>query len=73
MSEMDLHGDGEILATESPEEAEIELEAPEADAVEQHTSLTTAQGGGPEPAIDVDEADRYEQQVVVTMDEDDYR
>lgn len=72
MSEMDVHGDEEILVPDSPEAAEIDLEAPEADAVEQHTPIEPAPAAV-EPAPDVDEADRFDQQQVVALDEDDYR
>jgi hypothetical protein len=71
MSEMDVHG--EVGAADSPESADIDLEAPEADAVEQHTPVTVTEATGVEPVPDVDDADRYEQQVVVALDEDDYR
>ena len=73
MSEMDVHGDEEILVPDSPEAAEIDLEAPEADAVEQHTPIESEPEPAVEPALDVDEADRFEQQQVVALDEDDYR
>ncbi|MFI0261664.1 hypothetical protein ACH4OW_21810 [Streptomyces sp. NPDC017056] len=55
--------------------AEFDVEAPEADAAEQHTDLAPHRD---EPLTGVDpgaanEADRAEQARVVDLDEDDYR
>ncbi|MBZ4324299.1 hypothetical protein [Streptomyces huiliensis] len=61
--------DGATVATE------IGVEAPEADAAEQHTDLAPTHDD-PLTAIDPDaanEADRAEQARVVELDEDDYR
>jgi hypothetical protein len=71
MSEMDVHGESD--GADSPESADIDIEAPEADAVEQHTPVMVAEATDAEPIPDVDDADRYDQQVVVALDEDDYR
>ncbi|MFF8941279.1 hypothetical protein ACF1A5_03150 [Streptomyces sp. NPDC014864] len=54
---------------------EIEVEAPEGDAVEQHTEITPE---GDEPLTEVEadranEADVIEQKRAVSLDEDDYR
>ncbi|MEV4442823.1 hypothetical protein AB0K09_28180 [Streptomyces sp. NPDC049577] len=54
---------------------EIDVEAPEADAAEQHADLTQRED---EPLTEIDpdsanEADRAEQARVVELDEDDYR
>ncbi|MGW1023092.1 hypothetical protein ACWD4J_05120 [Streptomyces sp. NPDC002577] len=54
---------------------EIDVEAPEADAAEQHADLApnrddSLQDSDPDQA---NEADRVEQARVVTLDEDDYR
>ena len=39
MSEMDLHSDDEVQGPGTSEESERDIEAPEADAVEQHTPI----------------------------------
>ena len=78
MSEMDIH-DATVDETELEgaelEGAETDLEAPEADTVEQHQVV------GPDGRRwtldhlpeDADEYDATEQSQVVAMDEDDYR
>ncbi|GGX56741.1 hypothetical protein [Streptomyces minutiscleroticus] len=63
----------DIAGTTGP--AESDVEAPEADAAEQHTDVAPRQD---EPVnaselYDADEADRAEQARVVDLDEDDYR
>jgi hypothetical protein len=72
MSEMDT-GAEEIDDQMPP--AEIGVEAPEADAVEQYRSVRD--GEGPwrlqEISIDVDPADAADQNRLVDLDEDDYR
>ncbi|MEV5877665.1 hypothetical protein AB0L75_26265 [Streptomyces sp. NPDC052101] len=67
----------EPYATEDPEAdpAEIDVEAPEVDAAEQHTDLSPDQD---DPLTNVDPdranvADLVEQARVVSIDEDDYR
>ncbi|MGW0822288.1 hypothetical protein [Streptomyces sp. NPDC002845] len=60
---------------DEPDTTEYDVEAPEADAAEQHADLTPHQdesptGGDPDNA---NEADRAEQARVVELDEDDYR
>jgi hypothetical protein len=59
-------------------DTELDLEAPEADAVEQHIELfehryepTAGPTAGPD--IEADPADVAEQRRVVDLDEDDYR
>ncbi|NGO08579.1 hypothetical protein G5C60_13340 [Streptomyces sp. HC44] len=65
--------DPEIL--EEPESPEFDVEAPEADAAEQHADLAPRRdepltGSDPDNA---NEADRAEQARIVELDEDDYR
>ncbi|WP_441249382.1 hypothetical protein [Kitasatospora sp. McL0602] len=60
---------------EDEEPAEFDVEAPEADAAEQHTDVSQRRddklnGLDPDTA---NEADRAEQARVVELDEDDYR
>ncbi|MDH6220065.1 hypothetical protein [Streptomyces pseudovenezuelae] len=68
--------DPETFEDERAEEAtEIDVEAPEADAAEQHADVVPDRD---EPLEDVDparaaEADVIEQHRVVSLDEDDYR
>ncbi|MFF4358357.1 hypothetical protein [Streptomyces sp. NPDC001604] len=68
--------DPETFEDEDAQEAqEIDVEAPENDAAEQHTGLAPDRD---EPLEDVDparanEADLVEQRRVVSIDEDDYR
>ncbi|MFB7510134.1 hypothetical protein [Streptomyces broussonetiae] len=61
---------------ESETAAELDVEAPEVDAAEQHTDLAP-QRDDPLTEVDPDraanEADQLEQAHVVTLDEDDYR
>lgn len=73
MSEMDVHDE----SVEEPELApgEVDPEAPEADAAEQHTTVRAEQGRPVrfEVPLDADEADSADQHEVVELDEDDYR
>ncbi|MGP4050747.1 hypothetical protein [Streptomyces sp. 2A115] len=68
--------DPEALAdSEDTQDAEFDVEAPEADAAEQHAELTPHRdepltGVNPDRA---NEADLAEQARVVELDEDDYR
>ncbi|MGW1215858.1 hypothetical protein ACWD5F_40140 [Streptomyces sp. NPDC002499] len=68
--------DPETFQDERAEEATaIDVEAPEADAAEQHADVVPARD---EPLEDADqdraaEADLIEQRRVVSLDEDDYR
>ncbi|MEV6593410.1 hypothetical protein [Streptomyces acidicola] len=58
-----------------PNDTEFDVEAPEADAAEQHTDLAPHRDD-PLTGVDPDsanEADRVEQARVVELDEDDYR
>ncbi|MER7675426.1 MULTISPECIES: hypothetical protein [unclassified Streptomyces] len=61
--------------TAADESTDLDPEAPEADAAEQHAELTprddTLRAAGDSP--DADEADLAEQARVVELDEDDYR
>lgn len=71
---MDVHGDA-AEAPEVDEELLEDVEAPEADAAEQHRALrqdSPAEQYESRP-MDVDEYDAAEQQRVVEFDEDDYR
>ncbi|NEB05689.1 hypothetical protein [Streptomyces sp. SID13726] len=60
---------------EEDDAAELDVEAPEVDAAEQHTDLTPDRDD-PLTGVDADrasEADLIEQARVVSIDEDDYR
>jgi hypothetical protein len=60
---------------EEPDAAEFDVEAPEADAAEQHADLAPHRDD-PLTGADTDnanEADRAEQARIVELDEDDYR
>ncbi|MEU7859048.1 hypothetical protein [Nonomuraea sp. NPDC049141] len=71
MSEMDVRGD-DLPFDEMMEE--LPVEAPEADAAEQHV-LIRGTGGGTlrETPLEVDPADAAEQAREVDLDDDDYR
>ncbi len=77
MSEMDIRpddlDDDVIGAVDEPDAAEFDIEAPEADAVEQHRSVRTVEERRERLPFDVDPADAAEQARVVELDEDDYR
>ncbi|TMR95539.1 hypothetical protein [Nonomuraea basaltis] len=67
---MDIRGD------EHPyeEEAEVSIETPEADAVEQHQDMRENHGRPRrELPLDVDPGDAAEQDRVVELDDDEYR
>ncbi len=77
MPEMDIRSTEEPLEGGSPEAAPLDIEAPEADAVEQHQDLRESRVAHT-PLLhripfDVDEADVADQNRVVEFDEDDYR
>ncbi len=77
MSEMDIRSTEEALEGGSPETARLDIETPEADAVEQHQDLREPRTGAA-PLLrripfDVNEADVADQNRVVEFDEDDYR
>lgn len=82
MSETDAHGTDhaleapdDVLEAEPGDRAEIDVEAPEADAAEQRRALhedETAETAAEVPA-EAPEADAAEQRRVVELDEDDYR
>lgn len=74
MSEADLHSDNGHQDPVTSEESAMDIEAPEADAVEQHTPVRDAENGnaGSVP-LETDEADAADQRRVVELDEDDYR
>jgi hypothetical protein len=73
--------DPETLAeadSTSAESTEFDVEAPEADAAEQHAELAPHRdepltGSNETNLADANEADRAEQARVVELDEDDYR
>ncbi|SDM15245.1 hypothetical protein SAMN05421874_14119 [Nonomuraea maritima] len=71
MSEMDVRGD------EGPyddEPGELSIEAPEADAAEQHREMLQTVGRlRRELPFDADPADAADQDRVVDLDDDDYR
>jgi hypothetical protein len=71
---MDIHAEGSIDTPGDREEEAMDIEAPEADSVEQHRPLRET---GDEPArttpLDVDEADAADQSRVIELDEDEYR
>ena len=73
MSEMDVNPTDDAERDDSLP-ADLDVEAPEADAVEQHTDIREQRdrlvGGIP---FDADEADAADQSRVVELDEDDYR
>jgi hypothetical protein len=69
MSEMDIRGDEENFANDE----ERPLEAPEADAAEQHRQLLEEEARRRELPFDVDPADAAEQDRVVELDDEDYR
>jgi hypothetical protein len=66
--------DSEAHEADDEAETELDLEAPEADAVEQHIDLLQHRDVPiTERPLDVDPADAAEQARVVELDEDDYR
>ncbi|WP_250906426.1 hypothetical protein [Nonomuraea sp. NEAU-A123] len=70
MSEMDVRGDDRPF----DELEELPVEAPEADAAEQHLLIRGAGGGMlRETPLEVDPADAAEQAREVDLDDDDYR
>ncbi|HKA67659.1 MAG TPA: hypothetical protein VKG85_00935 [Actinomycetes bacterium] len=67
---MDLHSDDRVQDPATSED----IEAPEADAVEQQTSVRSAENNsGTSVPLETDEADVADQRRVVELDEDDYR
>jgi hypothetical protein len=60
---------------DEPNDTEFDVEAPEADAAEQHADLAPRRDGPPtgDDPDSANEADRAEQARVVELDEDDYR
>lgn len=74
MSEMDLHSDDRVQGPATSEEGTLDIEAPEADAVEQHTPVRHAENGNATSVpLETNEADAADQRRVVELDEDDYR
>jgi hypothetical protein len=59
--------------------SDMSLEAPDADAAEQHTDALPADNGAdelgelPEPPLEASEADSVEQAQTVSVDDDEYR
>ena len=59
--------------------SDMSLEAPDADAAEQHTDALPADNGAdelgdrPEPPLEANEADSVEQARTVSVDDDEYR
>jgi hypothetical protein len=52
---------------------EIDIEAPEADAAEQHFDMEPREEALPSPGLETDPADAAEQALIVDLSEDDYR
>ena len=74
MSEMDLHSDDEIQDPGTPGGNDMDIEAPEADAVEQHTPIReTGNTAADSVPLETSEADVADQRRSVELDEDDYR
>lgn len=74
MSEMDLHSDDRVQDPATSEDSSRDIEAPVADAVEQHTPVRNADDGNyASVPLETDEADAADQRRVVELDEDDYR
>ena len=74
MSEMDLHSDDRVQGPATSEESTLDIEAPEADAVEQHTPIRDAENGAAASVpLETNESDAADQRRVVELDEDDYR
>ena len=67
--------DPETFEDEGNEPAELDVEAPENDAAEQHAELTPERDETPrgDDVLRANEADLAEQARVVALDEDDYR
>jgi hypothetical protein len=64
------------MTTSTPDEPELDLEAPEADVAEQHTEAAPDEPQDRLPTeipLDADPADVSEQQREVGYDDDDYR
>ncbi|WP_219460478.1 hypothetical protein [Nonomuraea rhizosphaerae] len=70
---MDVRGDD--LPFDEDEEAELPIEAPEADAAEQQRELSGDQRPPArwEPPLEADPADAADQNRTVDLDDDDYR
>jgi hypothetical protein len=68
-----------LISTGGAAMSEISLEAPDADAAEQHTDALPEDGDTdepaelPEPLLEVNEADSAEQAQTVSVDDDEYR
>ena len=74
MSEMDLHSDDRGQDPVTAEESALDIEAPEEDAVEQHTPVQNSENGDASSVpLESNEADAADQRRVVELDEDDYR
>lgn len=68
MSEMDVRGDDRPF-----DEDELPVEAPEADAAEQHRDLVDSADRLRDLPLEADPADAEEQYREVELDDDDYR
>jgi hypothetical protein len=68
MSEMDVRGDDRPF-----DEDELPVEAPEADAAEQHRDLVDDTERPRDLPLEADPADAEDQQREVGLDDDDYR
>jgi hypothetical protein len=73
VSESDVHGDDSVDKPEDREDM-MDIEAPEADSVEQSAAVEEISDEPVHSApFEVNEADAAEQSRVVELDEDDYR
>jgi hypothetical protein len=73
MSEMDIrpeHLDDELDRVEA---TDLDIEAPEADAVEQRLPVQSSDEHHDSVPLEVDPADAFEQNRIVELDDDDYR
>lgn len=75
MSDNEIPTDREFDPVEEPAPDQLNIETPEADAVEQHAVVgeTYRQTVRPVGAADVDPADAADQQREVDLDDEDYR
>jgi hypothetical protein len=71
-----------LISTGGAAMSDMSLEAPDADAAEQHTDALPEDSGAdetaqlpkpPQPPLEVNEADSAEQALTVSVDDDEYR
>jgi hypothetical protein len=73
MSEMDIRPEDLDDELDRVETADLDIEAPEADAVEQRTPVQAIREHRDRVPLEVDPADAAEQNRIVELDDDDYR